>query len=98
MYKRLVLVSTLALLLVPVAALADSMIDFSVTSPAPGSISYAGGATDPLVGSSIGVSLVTGLPSGTSFNVLNGVLNFQSGAFSSSNASTWTFDGAGSSL
>jgi hypothetical protein len=96
MYKRLVLVRTLVLLFVPVAALADSMIDFTVpsgiTSGATESIGYTGGA-NPLV------SAVTGLPSGTTFNLLPGaVLNFQTGAFSSSTSSSWTFNGAGSSI
>jgi len=93
--KKLILAVSLALLLAPLAALADSELDFNIAPPAGGSISYAGGAA-PLVGSGISVATVTGvstpLNNGGTLTIVGGVLSFQTGT----STGPWTWGGVGS--
>ena len=96
--KRFVLVAALAFLLAPVSAWADT-IDFNVSAPTDGSISYDGSG-GPLVGSDIQVDNVVGLGTpandGSTLTITDGLLNFITGSNTSEGPDTWTFDGGGS--
>ena len=94
--KKVALIAVLALAIAPASAWANSTLDFNITaSPQSGTITYAGGA-NPLVGSNITVATVTcincPLNSGVTLTLLNGVLNFNSGA----NTGGWTWGPGGS--
>lgn len=79
------------------------IIDFAMVVPTSGSVSYNGGphgaAPNPLVGSAINVDYVIGentpQHSFVKLNLIGGELNFQTGNFFSSNATTWFFNGGG---
>ena len=81
-------------------------IDFNISAPTSGSISYDGTPTGALVGSNIGVSSVAGLSTPANSNVaetcVSCVLNFSSGAFTSAggpnvnNNGWWKFGSSGS--
>jgi len=80
--------------------MASSTLDFSLGATAtPGAVSFAGGTTKPLVGTAIPVSGVQGL--GTPANngvfvpIIGGTLNFTTGNFTGSTATTWNFSGGG---
>jgi len=120
---RLLPATLCSLLILPVLALADSngniglqfdpsgkssaIIDFGITAPATGTITYNGndkkhkngGAPNPLVGKSISVNYAVGefTPQHDFFKVylVDGRLNFQTGNFFSSNATVWFFQGGG---
>ena len=96
--KRFLLLAGLAFLLVPVSAWADA-IDFNVSAPTDGSISYDGDG-GPLVGSNIQVDNVVGLGTpandGSTLTITDGLLNFITGSNTSEGPDTWTFDGGGS--
>jgi hypothetical protein len=74
-----------------------SLIDFGLFPPTTGSISFAGSASDPLVGSNISVDFLVGLSSpinsGTSATCLNCVLNFTTGILTGTTANSWSFGG-----
>jgi hypothetical protein len=74
-------------------------LDFGIVAPTAGSISYAGGAA-PLVGTNIEVDNVVGLDTPANNNLLvvcdTCGLNFTTGNFVSSTATTWTFGPGGS--
>ena len=103
MLKVLLVVAVLALgggFALPVQA--DMVIDFDVLGPS-GSITFAGGTDNPLIGIDIPVDWVAGLgtPSHSnppSYLITDGKLNFKTGNFISyySPARLWTFDGGGS--
>ncbi|MBA3015316.1 MAG: PEP-CTERM sorting domain-containing protein [Proteobacteria bacterium] len=80
-------------LLVAGTAMAIPTLDFGVIAPSTGSISYSGGNA-PLVGSGISVDEVVGLDTvinnGIIFKVLNGLLNFSTGALTG----TWEWGGS----
>lgn len=95
------LVKSLALAVVGTAmmagsALATPILDFGIIAPTSGSISYDGGSA-PLVGSGISVDNVVGLNTvlnnHIAFNILDGFLNFTTGAATGS----WQWGGAPSS-
>src|SRR5689334_7197865 len=79
-------------------AFADPILDFNVSAPTTGSISYAGGA-NPMVGTNISVDSITGIatPSndGTVHNLIGGVLNFQTGNLINSTSTDYYFAGCG---
>jgi hypothetical protein len=97
------IVSILAILSLAVMASsvhAQPSVDFTVPASNPGaSISYAGGS-NPLVGTNISITEVTGLGgtplhNGVTQAVVGGVLNFTTGNFSNSVGGDWEF-GVGS--
>lgn len=81
----------------------NSILDFVMVVPTSGTISYnggsKGGAKNPLVGSAISVRYVVGLDTPqhnlVKLDLIGGLLNFQTGNFFSSNATTWFFNGGG---
>lgn len=81
----------------------NSVLDFVMVVPTAGTVSYngglIGGAHNPLVGSTINVDYVVGFDTPqhnlVKLNLIGGQLNFQTGNFFSSNASTWFFNGGG---
>ena len=91
--------TALALSLSSTPLRADAILDFNLTSPTTGTISYAGGA-NPLVGSNISVDSVVGL--GTSANdgvvrsLFSARLNFTTGNLIGFTSTTWDFSGGGS--
>jgi hypothetical protein len=91
----------LAVLVLAAPAQANSIaiIDFNMSGPTPGIISWAGG-TSPLQGIEIQVDDVFGvgtpLNSGTSVPITNGLLNFTTGNLTSFDGSVYTFGGGGS--
>lgn len=87
-------VLALALALCAAPAMADSTLDFGVIVPTPGTISFAGGS-NPLVGTNIQVDNVTGLPSGTTYNLIGGTLNFTTGGLTGTDSTHWFFGGGG---
>lgn len=94
--KKLSLVFTLTLLMVPVAALgSSSVLDFSLAGG--GTVSYSDGS--PLFGSNVAIDSVCGintpLNSGVCLGISNGVLGFQTGGFSGYDSSDWYFNGGG---
>jgi hypothetical protein len=89
-------------------AMAAPILDFGVPGQNTGSISYDGSAA-PLIGNNISVTNVIGLdtplnngfvlPSiGKGYNILEGVLNFQTGNFVGSTSNTWNFGGGSNSF
>jgi len=93
----LVIIGGISVFPAPVQA---GSLDFGVIAPTSGSISYAGGAT-PLVGADIQVDNVTGVDGtpandGVTLLLSNATLNFTTGNFSGSDATTWFFSGGGS--
>jgi hypothetical protein len=79
-------------------AAAIPILDFAVSAPTPGAISYAGGAS-PLQGTEIQVDTVVGLNTllnnNTAYNIIGGVLNFTTGP----SIGEWQWGGgAGSSI
>ena len=94
------LATILALSLSPPPLQADAILDFNLTSPTTGTISYAGGA-NPLVGSNISVDSVVGLGTsandGVTRNLFNAILTFTTGNLSGFVANkSWDFSGGGS--
>lgn len=91
------LVMAMGLTLSP--ALAAPILDFNLTPPTPGSITYAGGAT-PLNGTNIGVDTVVGINTpannGVSLSFSGAVLNFTTGPFVGFDPNHWNFGGGGS--
>jgi hypothetical protein len=81
------------------SAFADPVLDFNISAPSAGSISFAGGSA-PLVGSNITVDSVVGLNTPTNStvtrNLLSAVLNFTTGGLSSSTSNLYNFGGGGS--
>ncbi len=79
-------------------ARALSQLDFGIVSPTGGAISYAGGAA-PLVGTDIEVDNVVGLNTPLHNFVLvdlvDALLNFETGNLISHTANSWTFAGGG---
>lgn len=106
MLKRKVASRVVSLLFVALAsslsvapARAAAILDFLIPGGS-GSISYAGGS-NPLVGSNIGVSSVTGINTPQNAGTLpitGGNLGFTTGPFTSSTANSWTFSPLGSSI
>ena len=100
MKKIIVLFFVVAMLMMSTSAMAIPILDFDMSAPTAGSISYAGGAA-PLVGSAINVDTVIGL--GTSlnnsvtFNLINAVLNFSTGNLIGGTATSLSFGAAPSS-
>jgi hypothetical protein len=91
---------SLSLSLAPAQA---ALIDFSILPPNGGSISYGGGASDPLVGSTISVTSLVGINtyanSGVTATCVSCTLNFTTGGLTGTTANSWTFGGgAGSSI
>jgi len=101
--KRMLFIATLAFLLVPGMALADSVpiLDFTVAPSSQASISYdgQGGA---LVGQGISIVSVQGvntpLNSGVVVPIEGGVLNFMTGALTGTTPNTWSFGGGENSF
>src|SRR5262249_54552698 len=98
MMKRIIsILALLALVGMTSTVQAQPSIDFTVPATNPGaSISYAGGA-NPLVGTNIGISEVTGLGGtplhdGVTLMVTGGALNFTTGNFSGSVGGDWEFN------
>jgi hypothetical protein len=93
--KKLFSIAVLVMALAPSSAWADAMFTFDITAPVDGSISYPtlGG---PLFGDEISVNTVTGvgtpLNSGVTLPLVEAELNFTTGPFLSSTATTWVFD------
>src|SRR5207249_3437477 len=88
----LVIIGGISVFPAPVQA---GSLDFGVIAPTSGSISYAGSAT-PLVGADIQVDNVTGVDGtpandGVTLLLSNATLNFTTGNFSGSDATTWFF-------
>jgi len=85
----------LSLSLAPAQA---GVIDFAILPPNSGSVSYAGGA-NPLVGSNISVSSITGIGtsanSGVTATCVGCTLNFTTGALTGTTANSWNFGGGG---
>ena len=83
---------------------AQSQIHFDIDATTNGSISWGGLPTDSLIGLNIEVDQVIGintpLLSGTPYNLINGLLNFQTGSFVSYTSgplmNQWEFGGGGS--
>ncbi|WP_447979465.1 PEP-CTERM sorting domain-containing protein [Candidatus Nitrospira bockiana] len=77
---------------------AQPTLDFGVIAPTTGTIAYGGGAS-PLVGVNIQVDNLVGLGTPANAGLVLGcvscVLNFQTGNFVGSDATTWTFAGGG---
>ncbi len=81
----------------------NSILDFVMAVPTAGTVSYNGGphggAVNPLVGSGIDVDYLVGFDTPqhnlVKLNLIGGLLNFQTGNFFSSNATTWFFNGGG---
>ena len=77
-------------------AAAVPILDFAVSAPTPGTLSYAGGS-NPLKGREIQVDTVVGLgtslDNNISFNLIGGVLNFTTGL----SAGTWQWGGGSAS-
>lgn len=77
-------------------------LNFRIEATTPGSVAYAGGASDLLIGSGIEVDSVTGLTTPLHNDEVSTcvscTLNFTSGAFSGYDVSsqTWLFNGGGS--
>ena len=98
-FLTICLVTALVLSLSSTPLQADAILDFNLTSPTTGTISYAGGA-NPLVGSNISVDSVVGL--GTSANdgvvrsLFSARLNFTTGNLIGFTSTTWDFSGGGS--
>ena len=73
-------------------------LDFNISAPNSGSISFAGGST-ALVGTGIQVSNVVGLGTaanpGVALNCIDCVLNFETGNLSGALGNQWSFDGGG---
>jgi len=101
--KRVVLLLALAFLLAPMVALADAvpMLDFGITAPTAGTISYDGNG-GPLIGSGISVDSVVGLNtplnSGVTLTIAGGILNFTTGGLTGATSDTWSFGGGGNSF
>jgi hypothetical protein len=98
--KRLIVIGCLLMGLAAVLpASAINIIDFDVTPGGAGSISYAGGA-NPLTGSGITPTTITGLGTpdnpGVTLACVSCSFNFATGNFTSSTASNWNFAGGGS--
>ena len=80
-------------------AYADPYIDMNIPSQTTGSVSYGGGATDPLVGTNLAVDIITGM--GTPTNAgehatcIACVLSFETGSYSGNNGTTYQFAGGG---
>jgi len=90
--SRWALTSTIALLAMPVIALADGETDWFSTGG--GTYTYAGGSAS-LIGNNIGISSVfgNGTPTngGSTLKITNGLLNFTSGAYAG-NGYNWIWD------
>jgi len=97
---RMMVTLTTCLLLVLLArpaVAANQIIDFA-SSTVGGTVSYAGGPTDPLIGSAIIVDSVFGVntPQNGSTHIVNqGFLNFTSGPFVSFSNGVYTFGPGG---
>ncbi len=99
------LIALLGISLSPLPSHATPIIDFIIdpsagsTPSSSGSISYAGGSTDPLIGTNIEVDRLVGIgtPSnaGTPLACVSCILAFSSGNFITSSLQTWTFAGGG---
>jgi|GEM_PF-1621704 hypothetical protein len=80
--RRFFLISMALCMLIPVTAVADGLIDFTIPTSTAGSLSYSGGSNS-LIGSGITVSGVLGVlspsRSGVGESITNGSLNFMSG-------------------
>ncbi len=106
MLKRKVASGVVGLLLVAltislsaVPAQANTILDFLIPGGS-GSVSYAGGS-NPLVGSSIGVSQVTGIntpQNAGTLTISGGNLSFTTGAFTGSTSNSWIFSPQNSSI
>lgn len=106
MLKRKVISGVVGLLFVAltislsaVPARANAILDFLIPGGT-GTISYAGGS-NPLVGSGIGVSQVTGIntpQNAGTLTITGGSLGFTTGAFASSTPGSWIFSPLGSSI
>ena len=102
-WAGLAVIAIAALVFVSSPVLAASQIHFDIDSETPGSISWAGGL-NPLVGTDIEVDQVIGLGtpqlSGTAYNLIGGLLSFQTGGYVSytpgTNINQWEFAGGGS--
>ena len=98
-FLTICLVTALALSLSSLPLQADAILDFNLTSPTTGTISYAGGA-NPLVGSNISVDSVVGLGTSANDGVVRSLfgarLNFTTGNLIGFTSTTWDFSGGGS--
>lgn len=97
------MIATFLALLVAIAVaspgFATPQLDFDVTPGGPGSISYAGGA-NPLVGTGIRPTTITGLGTPANNGMVLGCvscsLSFTTGNLVSTTSTSWTFGGGGS--
>ena len=96
--KVFTIVAALALLLFGAMSAQGAFFDFDISGPQPAAatISYAGGTT-PLVGSAIRVAgfFCTGTLHDGSYTLTNGLLNFGTGNYSSSDPLHWNFGSGG---
>jgi hypothetical protein len=80
-------------------AMAEYQLDFTIPSFAGGSISYGGGTTDPLIGTSIQVTSLVGIDGSQNSGVTLGCgscyLNFTTGSLVSDSSGTYTFGSGG---
>lgn len=80
-------------------AFAEYQLDFTIPSFATGSVSYAGGSTDPLIGTNIQVSTLSGMGgtqnSGANLTCTACVLNFTTGGLTSQSSGVYDFAGGG---
>jgi hypothetical protein len=92
------LVLSLSLSLAPAQA---GVIDFAILAPNSGSVSYAGGASDPHVGSTKSGTSVVGIDtyanSGVTATCVGCTLSFTTGALTGTTANSWSFGGGGGS-
>jgi hypothetical protein len=97
---KMALLLGVALFSMPAVARADPTIDFAIPAPNAGTISYAGGTTNPLVGTGITVASVVGIMTpmnnGTTLTITNGVLAFTTGNFVNNVGNTSNFAAGGS--
>ena len=77
---------------------ANSVLDFGIAAPTPGSISYAG-VNAPLTGANIDVDTIIGLGTPANNNVISSCtscrLDFTTGNFSGVSGNSWVFSSGG---
>jgi hypothetical protein len=95
--KRVLLVASLLLLLVPLSALANT-IDFNSIGPG-STVSYAGGAAPLIIQNVIPILVFSSLPAGPLYSIVSGDLdmstgNYVAGTYSFGPGGSWTLFGA----
>jgi hypothetical protein len=97
MLKRIVFIIALGLLMAPVAANAQPVLDFGLAGG--GTISWDGTFGDPLIGTGIVIDTVTGVGTpwndGVTLNIIGGDMEFVTGGFTGNDSTDWFFGGGG---